>query len=132
MSHTTREPCTKFLGPNARIFPVVTDVTVDFQLHNLDPGEFWIPGSELAIHTLRHIPRMLGTNFFHINADGFLFNVLWSKTLARIQCRSLVNMQWVFRLFLFYGVTRWGTNDRTTFAGNFAYNGTVTLSWLQG
>lgn len=130
MSHTSREPSTKFLGPNARIFPIVTPVTVRLQLHNLTPGEFWIPGSRPALEQARILPRTPGTQIWNLYADDFQWWVLWTKTLARIAGRSSINGKFTFRLFLFYNCVRWGTSDLVVPADNFSYNGTVTISWI--
>lgn len=130
MSHTSREPSTKFYGPNAPIWPKVTGVSVDLQLHDLEPGEFWIPGSEAELHTLRHLPRLPDTQVFRVDTANFYWWILWTKTMARINVRAIVTGKWAFRLWLFYGLTRWGTNDIVLPAGYFAYGGTITISWI--
>ncbi|GAH87323.1 unnamed protein product [marine sediment metagenome] len=130
MSHTSREPSTKFYGPNAPIWPIVTPVSVDVQLHNLQPGEFWIPGSEVAVHTLRHLPRVPASWVFALEVDGFRWWIVWHRDLARIACRNVALNKYAFRLFLYYGQTRWGTSDLVLPAGTFAFNGTITISWI--
>lgn len=130
MSHTSREPSTKFYGPNAPIWPIVTPVSVDMQLHDLEPAQFWNPALEAELLTLRHLPRWPATQVFRVDTAHFNWWILWTKTMHRLNVREIGTGKWAFSLWLYYAVTRWGTNDITESTGYFAKNGTITISWI--
>jgi len=131
MTISAHEPCTKFLGPNAPWFPVATGVSVYMQLHNLTPGANWIPGQESIIYARRLLTRLPGTLVFRYYDTNCKWWIVYTKTICRISCRWDPQGYFLFQLFLFHGLVQWGRNRIVTPAGNFSYNGQVTISWQQ-
>lgn len=131
MTISQHEPCTTFLGPNARIFPVVTNASCYMQLFDLKPGSTWIPGKESVIYARRHLTRLAGTQVFGFYGPEFSWWIVWTRDLCRIMCRHNATRTYLFRFFLFYNCVQWGVDTLTPAIGNFAYGGQVVVSWRQ-
>jgi len=131
MAISQYEPCTKFLGPNARVFPVVTNVSCYMQLFNLQKGDYWIPGKEGILQTRRLLLHQPGTQVFGFYGPEFSWWIIYTKLIFRINCRHDASRRYVFRLWLYHNIVRWGTNDLDVPALNIAYGGQVVISWQQ-
>jgi len=142
MPQSTREPATKFFGPNHRFGDVDPELRVRVQLHNLEPGEFWQPALEAELLTSRVLSplfdnivyRYVGTNFIyrwhyrtfpHRDPAGDL------EHLIELNVRWLGNLSIAFSFIPNFLEVAWMMNRLLTPTGNYSIKGSATLSWFK-
>jgi len=133
MSHTTQEPSTKFFGPNAPFRKAwQSPWRVLMQVHNLEPGSLWVPAWQAELLTPRTLIGIEANDIWVHVATNFLWAVHWRFPRIELTVRCLaIGRPYAFRMMPEFGVSKWGVNQLTDPAGNFAINGTATMSWFK-
>lgn len=127
MSHTTREPSTKFYGPNYPIVPIAAPNHWLVRLHNLKPGDTWNPiwAQELALQFTLTAHPVFPIWF----SQGLIFwaSIQWSLTNRVLIVRERFAQSNVFLLNVPFAVTKWGMNELLVPDDNFAYDGSCEM-----
>lgn len=142
MSLTTREPCTKWLGPQRRLGEVDPYLRVAVQLHNIQPGATWDPLLAVELHTKRIllplfdniVYRYIGTNFvyrFHYRTYPHRDALGELEEAIELNVRYLPDSSPVFVFRPVWATSRWMVNALLDPVGNYGIEGTATLSWFK-
>lgn len=142
MNLTTREPCTKWFGPQRRFAEVNPDLLVAVQLHNIQPGATWDPLLAAELHTKRIllplanniVYRYIGINFiyrFHYRTYPYRDPAGDLQEQIELVVRYRTDNSLAFLFLPVWAVSRWMVNDITDPVGNYGIDGTATLSWFK-
>jgi len=132
MAFSANEPATKFYGPNRRFQPVPgNNVRVKVQAFNLLPGEFWNPAWEAELLTPQILTPHATVDVYTFISTNFFFIVHWRFERIEFLIRRSTILQVAFSFHPIFNVHKWCINENIEAAGNYAYNGTGTLSWFE-
>lgn len=125
-------PATWTLGLNRR-FPDFANWpspwTLDLQLHNLSPGEFWNPAFETELHTLRTLIAGPNPGTFVFRTPNFAWLFQFFIFEPRIQVNSRTTGTQAFLFFFRSAEHQRVRNDITDPADQYAFDGTATFAW---
>lgn len=132
MSLTSREPSTKFYGPNYRFVDAANPNHWLITLHNLQPGDHWNPGDATELDAqLTFIPfgpvatwLWMGTAFFAAWA--------YAPTFRELAFFHFATASFAFRFTIPFAVTKWCVNELVEPADNFAFGGTAEIIFRKG
>lgn len=128
-SPTTREPSTKFYGPNYPFVIAAAGQEVHVQLHNLQPGQFWNPVWEPQLirpHILNPFP---GRKQWDLIDPPFRFVWIHQVDQMTLDVTNLVGGTKAFEFHIDFAITKWMMNELLVPAGNYAFGGSATLAW---
>lgn len=132
MSHTSREPSTKFFGPNYPLMPIAAPAFWLMQLHNLKPGDTWNPAWETELLApMTFYPGYLDWAWYW---PGIAFWGTWRYTINDVLLivRSRLDRSYAFLMKVNFLETRWAMNDLIVPTDNFAYDGSAEISFQKG
>lgn len=128
-SPTTREPSTKFYGPNYPFVIAAVGQEVHVQLHNLQPGQHWNPIFEGVLLSKHILLPAIGQKKWQVIDFPFGFEWIHQVDLVRLRVVFLLNGSEVFIFSIQFAITKWMMNELLEPAGNFAFGGSATLAW---
>ena len=132
MAFSANEPATKFYGPNRRYQNVTgNNVRCLATVFNVEPGESWNPAFEAELLTPRlMIPHATGQLYIFVSTNFFwAFHYHFART--EFVVRRLGGGDFAFRFNPIFGVHKWCINELIEPTGNYAFNGTATISWIE-
>lgn len=128
MSLTSQEPSTKFYGPQLA-FGIPKPASRCFiQLFNLEQGDDWEPAFAadlLAPHIL--LPQVFNPQW-RIDSAGFRWRFHHRFSIMGLTVGRLGTGQLVFDFRMQFVAHEWFKNSFTSPTGNYAFNGTATVS----
>lgn len=130
---TSRNPVTWTLGPQRRYpraLPAVESWTIQMQLHNLLPGDTWIPAIETELLTKRTLTALANGGSWRFITANFAWIIHFFLNDLRIQVnhRPTGTQAFIFR-FHTAGVRK-TVNDILSPASQYAFGGSVVYSWV--
>ncbi len=132
MSLTTREPCTKFFGPNARVRHGGASNGIYIQLFDVKPGALWVPGLETEMYTRRYLPCHPDYQVYQLYTPNFAYGVTWSFTDCKIQIYCLAPFALAFQFKPHYAVNEWMICQIPGPENVFSFGGRMVVSWVEG
>ncbi len=127
MSLTSREPSTKFFGPN---YPFVLAQTPNHwlvQLHNLHPGDSYDPVTAVELQSYLLFDAFINPPTWVFDGVDFFGRLLWRTNRMEIIIRARVGRAFVFNLNIAYVSHQWAINEIIVPTDNFAFGGTASV-----
>lgn len=132
MTHTTREPCTKFFGPNARVRRINAPNGLYMQVFDVQPGDLWVPGLEAELYTKRYLGIYAGYQTYYFNSTNFRYRCQWYFNNCEFIIRYYYGGVFCFHFKPHYATNEWMICQIAGPTGVFAYGGRMVVSWQEG
>lgn len=127
MSHTSREPSTKFFGPNYPFVEAAAPNHWIVQLHNLKPGDAWDPLWAIELES-PIVLDPLGTPAIWLWNGVYFWATLRYNIYDRLLIvRELATRTYAFLLNIHFAQQRWAMNELIVPTNNFAYDGSAEI-----
>ncbi len=129
MAANANEPATKFWGPNYPFVKSVPPSLVIVQLHNLNPGQFWLPAQQPLIESSVTLAPIPGQQRWQHFTFPFVWDWFYRPDRIQLDVIFLPVPAPVFRISISFVSDRWMLNEIVTGAGTYSLKGTATLAW---
>lgn len=132
MGHTSREPCTKYSGPN---YPFVRAENPNHWLvtfYNLEPGDTWNPLWAAELQGQLTLIPLANPAIWVFNGINVWCVLRYNLTVCHLLVRERPTRTFGFFFTIHFQQMRWLVNELLVPDGNFAFNGTAELIYRKG